>query len=75
MKDLKTVTEYQLLFLAKRALERAINDINIISAEPQNRKYLAYLKMYNEQLSEIDSRMKEIQVENEIEFEKEEGAE
>ena len=33
------------------------------------------VKMYNEQLSEIDSRMKEIQVENEIEFEKEEGAE
>ena len=30
--------------------------------------------MYNERLSEIDSRMKEIQVENEIEFEKEEGA-
>lgn len=64
MKELTTITEYQLLFLAKQELLRRIDDLvaGIIAGEPNQPKSRtqAHAKMYREQLAEINARMDEI---------------
>ena len=68
MKELNTITEYQLLFLARQELTRRIDELKtqIIRNETNQslRRTESLLKMYCEQLSEISERMAEINNEN-----------
>ena len=67
MKELNTITEYQMLFLASCELMRRIEHEEKIDNETQkehgrhNRISIHRLKMYNEQLDEIHNRMLEIE--------------
>lgn len=64
MKELNTITEYQLLFLARQELSRRIDELKteIIRGKTKQsqRRTEALLKMYCEQMAEIVSRMAEI---------------
>jgi hypothetical protein len=65
MKDLTTITEYQLLFLARLELSRRISEVKtgIITGKPSQSKRRAaeiLLPMYYDQLAEIVARMAEI---------------
>lgn len=64
MKELTTITEYQLLFLARQELSRRIDELKteIIKDKTKQspRRTEALLKMYCEQQSEIIKRMAEI---------------
>ena len=70
MKELKTITEYQLLHLAYHALtERIVHEeeINERTKEERgrdNRISQSRLEMYNEQLEEVRGRMLEIENNN-----------
>jgi hypothetical protein len=68
MKKLETITEYQLLFLARRELSRRIDELKtkIIrdDYEYSLRRTEHLLGMYCEQLSEINKRMAEIRNKN-----------
>lgn len=64
MKELQTITEYQLLFLARRELSRRIDELKteIIRGKTSQskRRTESLLKMYCEQMGEIVERMVEI---------------
>jgi hypothetical protein len=64
MKELITITEYQLLFLARQELSRRINSLkdDIIrgTTSQSPRRSEALLKMYTDQIAEIIKRMAEI---------------
>lgn len=64
MKELNTITEYQLLFLARQELSRRIDELKteIIRNKTQQslRRTEALLKRYCEQQGEIIARMAEI---------------
>ena len=64
MKELITITEYQLLFLARQELSRRIDELKteIIRNETKQslRRTETLLKMYCDQQSEIIKRMAEI---------------
>ena len=68
MKELKTITEYQLLHLARNELSRRIDELKteIIRKETKQspRRTEALLRMYCKQMSEIIERMVEINNEN-----------
>ena len=70
MKDFETMTEYQLLHLARQALyeriahEEEINEITRKKYGRDNRICQSRLKMYNEQLEEVRERIIEIEKEN-----------
>ena len=59
-----TITEYQLLFLARQELSRRIDEIETALKQNQigmsKRRATALLRMYAAQLSEISDRMDEI---------------
>ena len=61
---LQTISEYQLLFLAKCELEKRVDEISIRIANHKNKQSLrreqALLEMYRDQLHEISERMAEI---------------
>lgn len=67
MKELNTITEYQMLYLARCELFRRIEHEEKIDSETQkehgrhNRRATAKLKMYDEQLDEIHNRIFEIE--------------
>ena len=68
MKKLETVTEYQLLYLARQELSRRINEckeqiIRGVTKQSQRRTE-RLLEMYCEQQNEIIQRMAEINNEN-----------
>jgi hypothetical protein len=69
MKKLNTVTEYQLLFLARQELSRRIDELKtaIIRKETtqSKRRSESLLNMYCEQMREIVERMAEINKEHE----------
>lgn len=69
MKEFKTITEYQLLFLARKELTKRINEVKdgLIKGKlsQSKRRTENLLKMYCEQLSEIIERMAEINYEEE----------
>ena len=64
MKEFNTITEYQLLFLARQELSRRIDELKteIIRNETKQslRRTEALLKMYCEQQGEIIARIAEI---------------
>ena len=64
MKEFITLTEYQLLFLARRELSRRIDELKteIIRGETKQskRRSEALLNMYCDQMHEIVERMAEI---------------
>lgn len=61
MKELNTITEYQLLYLARKELERRINEIkDEIIRNGENRRLNIHLDMYTKQLTEIIDRTIEI---------------
>lgn len=64
MKELNTITEYQLLFLARQELARRIDELKteIIRNETKQsqRRTEALLAMYCDQINEIIERMAEI---------------
>jgi hypothetical protein len=68
MKELQTITEYQLLFLARQELSRRIDEVKtgiIRGKTNQSRRRTEHLlKMYCEQQGEIIARMAEINKEN-----------
>jgi hypothetical protein len=68
MKKLETITEYQLLYLARQELSRRINECKeqiIRGATKQSqRRTERLLEMYCEQQNEIIQRMAEINNEN-----------
>ena len=69
MKELKTITEYQLLHLAYHALsERIVHEEEINERKKElgrdNRISQSRLKMYNEQLAEVRGRILEIENNN-----------
>ena len=70
MKELNSITEYQMLFLASCELMRRIEHEEKIDRETQNeygrhnRISTSRLKMYNEQLNEIHGRILEIEQQN-----------
>ena len=70
MKELKTITEYQLLHLAYHALterighEEEINERTKKEHGRDNRICQSRLKMYNEQLAEVRERILEIENNN-----------
>lgn len=68
MKKLETVTEYQLLYLARQELSRRINDCKeqIVKGKRNQslRRTEKLLEMYCEQQNEIIQRMAEINNEN-----------
>ena len=70
MKDFKTITEYQLLYLVYQSLlerishEQEINEITKKARGKDNRICQSRLKMYNEQLEEIRARILEIEQNN-----------
>ena len=70
MKELKTITEYQLLHLAYHTLSERIaheEEINERTKEERgrdNRISQSRLKMYNEQLAEVRERILEIENNN-----------
>ena len=69
MKELKTITEYQLLHLAYQALsERKVHEEEINERKKElgrdNRICQSRLKMYNEQLAEVRERILEIENNN-----------
>lgn len=68
MKKLETVTEYQLLYLARQELSRRINECKeqiIRGVTKQSRRRTErVLEMYCEQQNEIIQRMAEINNEN-----------
>lgn len=59
MKGLKTVTEYQLLHLARNELLRRLDRISKKST--MSRRDTALYRLYDEQVSEINDRMSEIE--------------
>lgn len=68
MKKLETITEYQLLYLARQELSRRINEckeqiIRGVTKQSQRRTE-RLLEMYCEQQNEIIQRMAEINNEN-----------
>ena len=70
MKGLKTITEYQLLYLAYHALserilhEEEINERTKKELGRDNCTCQSRLKMYNEQLAEVRGRILEIENNN-----------
>ena len=70
MKELKTITEYQLLCFAYHALSERIlyeQEINKITKKERGREdstCQSRLKMYNEQLAEVCGRILEIENNN-----------
>lgn len=64
MKEFTTITEYQLLFLARQELSRRIDELKtgIIKGKLSQsaRRTEALLKMYCDQMAEIVERMAEI---------------
>ncbi len=68
MKQLATITEYQLLYLARQELSRRIDEckIQIIKGDTKQsvRRTEKLLEMYCEQQNEIIQRMAEINNEN-----------
>ena len=70
MKELKTITEYQLLYFAYHALserilyEQEINKRTKKERGRDNRISQSRLKMYNEQLEEVRGRILEIKNNN-----------
>ena len=69
MKELKTITEYQLLYFAYHALtERIVREEEINERKKEcgrdNRICQSRLKMYNEQLAEVRERILEIENNN-----------
>ena len=70
MKELKTITEYQLLYFAYHALSERIlyeEEINKRTKKERgrdNRICQSRLKMYNEQLAEVCDRILEIENNN-----------
>lgn len=64
MKELNTITEYQLLFLARQELSRRIDELKTEIIRNKTKQSLrrteALLTMYCEQQSEIIARMAEI---------------
>ena len=70
MKELKTITEYQLLYLAYHALtERIVHEEEINEGAKKergrdNRICQSRLKMYNEQLAEVRERILEMENNN-----------
>lgn len=62
MKELKTITEYQLLFLARKELSRRINKAkDEIIKNGESRRINNLLDMYTKQIGEVIGRMAEIQ--------------
>ena len=70
MKELKTITEYQLLYFAYHALterivhEEEINERTKEECGRDNRISQSRLEMYNEQLEEVRERILEIENNN-----------
>lgn len=68
MEELKTITEYQLLFLARQELSRRIDELKteIIRGKTNQskRRTESLLEMYCDQIGEIIRRMAEINTEN-----------
>ena len=69
MKELKTITEYQLLYFAYHALtERIVHEEEINERKKElgrdNSICQSRLKMYNEQLAEVRERILEIENNN-----------
>ena len=70
MKEFKTITEYQILFLTYHSLlerishEEEINERTKKESGRDNRICQSRLKMYNEQLEEIRERIIEIEQNN-----------
>lgn len=68
MKELNTITEYQLLFLARQELSRRIDELKTALVKNQTsqsqRRSERLLEMCCEQQSEIIKRMAEINNEN-----------
>lgn len=64
MKELKTITEYQLLFLARQELSRKIDELKTEIIRGKTKQSLkrteSLLEMYCEQMAEIIERMAEI---------------
>lgn len=69
MKDLLTITEFQLLFLARQELSRRIDELkdSLIKGNPKRsrRRTELLLTMYCDQIGEITRRMAQINRENE----------
>lgn len=69
MKDLNTITEYQLLFLARETLKNRINDLKdeYIRSDSftARRRIDNMLKRYTQQIAEINQRITEINNEGE----------
>lgn len=64
MEKLNTISEYQLLFLARQELRRLIDELKMEIASKETKQSLkrteSLLKMYCEQRDEITARMAEI---------------
>ena len=68
MKNLNTITEYQLLFLAREEIKRRHDELKNKTTIPPvqlSRCKKVLLKMYDEQINEIDERIREINNEGE----------
>lgn len=67
MKELNTLTEYQLLYLARSELLKRLDKLKtkMIKSETGelNRRDTALFNLYSEQVAEVNSRMAEIQEE------------
>ena len=70
MKPLSTLSEYQILFLARMELTRRVNDLKdkLIKnkSNQSKRRSEALLSLYTEQLGEIIARMAEINYGDEL---------
>ena len=71
MKELKTMTEYQVLFLARCELLRRLDKLNSKKSKSEtgelSRRDTALFNLYSEHLSEVNDRMLEINTESEEE--------